>query len=69
MFALIPIKWLLVGKMTPEKCRQQGGWWHFRVHLFEALMDHPFVRMGAFLWAGTEVYNIWLRGLGMKIGR
>lgn len=66
---MVPIKWLLLGKVTPAKAKQQSIWWQFRMHLYSCLVDHPLVRLGAFLWSGTEMYNMWLRGLGMKVGR
>lgn len=72
-FLLIPLKKLLLGKLSVEQCRAAADApWHWRVRkhlLVDALPSHPVISMGAYLWSGTEVYNIWLRGMGMTVGR
>jgi hypothetical protein len=69
VFAIIPIKWALVGRLTPDKVRDASPSMRLRLHFLECCLNHPYVRMGAFLWSGTAVYNAWLRGLGMKVGK
>jgi hypothetical protein len=67
-FLLIPTKWILVGKLTPQKLQQTNPWWLFRFHLHETLMQHPALGMSAYYWSSTVVFVQWLRGLGMKVG-
>jgi acetyltransferase-like isoleucine patch superfamily enzyme len=69
VFLIIPLKWTLVGRLTPAKLQDPSPSMRLRLHFLECCLNHPYVRMGAFLWSGTEVYNAWLRGLGMKVGR
>jgi acetyltransferase-like isoleucine patch superfamily enzyme len=69
VFLIIPLKWALVGRLTPAKLQDPSPFMRLRLHFMECCLNHPYVRMGAFLWSGTEVYNVWLRGLGMKVGR
>lgn len=68
MWLLVPIKWLLVGRITAAKMETAGLWTHFRLHIWRSLVRGPFVSV-TYLWTSTEVFNIWLRAMGAKIGR
>ena len=45
-----------------------GLWTHFRLHIWRSLVRGPFVGV-TYLWTSTEVFNMWLRAMGAKIGR
>lgn len=40
----------------------------FRRHLWRCLLGGPFTGM-SYMWTSTEIFNMWLRAMGAKIGR
>ena len=65
IFAALPIaaKWLLVGRWKPDVF-PVWGWRYFRFWLVKTLIQtNPIL-----IFAGTPVYNVYLRLLGAKIG-
>lgn len=68
MWFLIPIKWVLIGRFTPEKSMRKDLFWRFRYHLWKAILEQPYSKV-AFTWTSTEVFNLWMRALGARVGR
>ncbi|KAF6251173.1 hypothetical protein COO60DRAFT_1677209 [Scenedesmus sp. NREL 46B-D3] len=68
MWVLVPLKWLLVPKMSDEKMKNGGPWLAWRRHFYKCLLAGPFQTI-VWQYTSTEVFNAWLRALGSKIGR
>jgi hypothetical protein len=68
MWLLVPLKWLLIGRLSATKVAAGGLWLQFRRHLWRCLVKGPFTSV-VYTWTSTEVFNIWLRALGSQVGR
>ncbi len=67
---LVPVKWALVGRLSPAKLKGGGHsrLFRLRLHLWRSLLELPYIKT-TWMWTATEVFNTWLRALGAKVGR
>lgn len=69
LVVVLLLKWVLVGRMTSEKCRRTDLLWRFNSHLWKMLMDLPMYRTASDPWTGTAAFNTYLRLQGAKVGK
>jgi hypothetical protein len=64
---VVPLKWLVLGKVTEAKLTSRSAFRQWSIHAFVVVQRSPHVRLATTMIQGTELFNVFLRMIGYKV--